>query len=106
MEFVGGGGRGDGRGIRGDCAGEPPVEQQGAGEEVGGVEAVDGEGDDVVEGDGGADVDEGEEAGDDYCDEDGGEGDGGAGFDLRGFVSTGCSWEVGGVGLGNVRGED
>ena len=39
------------------------VEEEGEGDEVGGVEAGDGEREDVVEGDGGAEFDEGEETG-------------------------------------------
>ena len=59
-------------------------EEEGFGDDVGGVEAADAEGDDVVEGGGGADVDEADEAGDEGGDEDGEEGDGGFGLDLRG----------------------
>lgn len=44
-------------------AGDAAVEEEGADEEVGGVEGADDEGDDVVEGSGGADVYEDEEAG-------------------------------------------
>ena len=51
-------------GARFDEAGAAPPEKKRAGEEVSRVEAVDGEGDDIVESDRGAYVDEPEEAGD------------------------------------------
>ena len=57
-------------------------EQQALGDDVGGVEAADAEGDDVVEGGRGADVDKADEAGDDGRDHDGQERDRGAGLDL------------------------
>lgn len=68
----------------GACAAAP--EKEGFSDDVGGVEGADAEGDDVVEGGGGADVDEADEAGDEGGDEDGEEGDRGVGLDLRGFV--------------------
>lgn len=71
-----------GRGRRGDGAVEAALQEQGAGEEVGCVEAVDGEADDLVEGGRGADVDEGEEDGDDDGGDDGDQRDRGAGFYL------------------------
>ena len=57
-------------------------EEQALGNDVGGVETADAEGDDVVEGCGGADVDEADEAGDEGCYHDGEEGDCGFGLDL------------------------
>ncbi len=60
----------------------PAPEEQGFGNDVGSVEAADAEGNDVVEGGGGADVDEADEAGDEGGDEDGEEGDGVFGLDL------------------------
>ncbi len=72
-----------------DLARAPAPEEQGLGDDVGGVEAADAEGDDVVEGGGGADVDEADEAGDEGGDEDGEEGDGGFGLHLFCFVGGG-----------------
>ena len=66
-----------------DCARAPAPKEEALGDEVGGVEAADAEGDDVVEGGGGAEVDEADEAGDEGCDDDGEQGDGGFGLDLR-----------------------
>ena len=73
--------------VRVDLAGCASPEEEGAGDEVGGVEAGGGEGDEVFEGGGGADVDEGEEGGDDGDDGDGDYWDRGAGFDLAVGVS-------------------
>jgi len=70
------------RGAGANAAGEAAVEQEGFGDDVGCVEAADGEGDDVVEGGGGAEVDEADEAGDAGGDDDGVDGDGAAGLDL------------------------
>ena len=58
-------------------------EQEAFGDDIGGVEAADAQGDDVVKGGGGADIDEADEAGDDGCYHDGEEGDCGFGLDLR-----------------------
>ena len=66
----------------GDGAGAAAVEHQDAAHEVGGVEAGDGEGEDVVEDGGGAEVDEGEETGEDCGHADGVERYGAAGFYL------------------------
>ena len=52
-----------------------------------GVKTADAEGDDVVEGGGGADVDEADETGDEGCYNDGEEWDCGFGFNLRGRIS-------------------
>ena len=60
---------------RGDVALESVVEQERRREEVAAVEAGDGEGDDVVEGGVGADVDELQEHGEQADDEDGDDGD-------------------------------
>ena len=60
-------------------------EEEGFGEDVGCVEAADAEGDDVVEGGGGADVDEADGAGDAGHDHDCIQGDGGIGLDLFGL---------------------
>jgi len=81
-------------GGEGDGAGAAAPEEDGAGDEVGGVKACDSEGDDIVEGDGGADVDEGEEAGDEGCGGDGDDGDGGLGVQL-------CFGETSQFGRGN-----
>ena len=61
----------------------PAPEEEAFGDDVGGVEAADAEGDDVVEGGGGANVDEADEARDDGCDHDGEERDCRSGLDLR-----------------------
>ena len=66
-----------------DGTGTSAPEQEAFGDDVGGVEAADAEGDDVVKCGGGADVDEADEAGDDGCYHDGEERDCGAGLDLR-----------------------
>ena len=71
-------------------------EEEGFRDDVGRVEAADAEGDDVVEGGGGADVDEADGAGDEGGDEDGEEGDGVFGLDLWGFTVNehiSISWE-------------
>ena len=58
-------------------------EEEAFGDDVGGVEAADAEGDDVVEGGGRADVDKADEAGDDGCYHDGEKRNCGFGLDLR-----------------------
>ena len=58
-------------------------EEEAFGDDVGGVEAADAEGDDVVECGGRADVDEADEAGDDGCYHDREKRDCGFGLDLR-----------------------
>lgn len=65
---------------------EAAVEDEADGEEVGTEETADDEGDDGVEGGGGADVDEGEKEGDYYSEGEGVERKFAAGFDL-GVVS-------------------
>lgn len=69
-----------------DGAAEAVVEEQGLGEDVRGVEAADAEGDDVVEGGGGADVDEADGAGDGGHDGDCVHGDRAIGLDLYKFL--------------------
>lgn len=78
--IVGGLGEGDvgvvvGVGVREDAAGDAAVEEEAFGDDVGGVEGGDGEGDDAVEGDGGTEVDEADEAGEGGGDDDGVDGD-------------------------------
>ena len=65
-----------------DVAPDAPPEQQRFGRGVGGVEGGDADGEDDVEGGGGAEVDDADEAGDDGDDVDGVEGDGCVGVDL------------------------
>lgn len=65
-----------------DAAGDAAVEEETLGDDVGGVEGADAEGNDVVEGGGGAEVDEADEAGDAGGDDDGVDGDGAADLDL------------------------
>ena len=77
-----------------DRARAPAPKEEALGDEVRGVEAADAEGDDVVEGGGGAEVDEADEAGDEGCDYDGEQGDRGLGLDLR---RSAISWK------GNVQ---
>ena len=57
-------GEGGAVGLMLDAACAAAVEEEGQGDEVGGVEAGDADREDVFEGDGGAEADEGEEAGD------------------------------------------
>ena len=66
-----------------DAAGQPAPQQESSGDHVGAVEAVDTERDDVVKRGWRAQTDEKEEHGYDGCQEDGGEGDGGARVNLR-----------------------
>lgn len=67
---------------RDDAACRPSPEEKGDGEEVGGVQANDGDGDDRVEDVRGTEDDEGEEEEDESADGDGAEGDSGGGVDL------------------------
>ena len=64
----------------GACA--ATVEEEGFGDDVGGVEGADAEGDDGVEGGGGADADEANDNGDERGDDDGEGWDGGFGLEL------------------------
>ena len=65
-----------------DVAADAAPEEEGLGDSVGGVEGRDADGEDDVEGGGGAEVDDADEAGDDGDDVDGVEGDGCVGVDL------------------------
>ena len=65
-----------------DGAADAVIEEEGFGEDVGGVKGADADGDDVVEGGGGADVDEANSAGDARHDHGCAEGDSGVGLDL------------------------
>lgn len=62
------------------CA--PAPEEKAFGDDIGSVETADAEGNDIVEGGGGANVDEADETGDEGCYDDGEEGDCGFGLDL------------------------
>ena len=73
--------RGVGVAVR-DVASEAATEQEGARDQVGGVEALQDEGDDVVEGGGAADVDHAQESGEARHDHDGDQGDRGPSADL------------------------
>lgn len=68
-------------------------EEEADGEEIGAEEAGDDEGDHGVEGFGRADVDEGEEEGDEGCDADRAEGEFSAGVDLGGSLRLGLKGE-------------
>ena len=74
-------------------------EEERAGDEVGGVEARGRERDDVFEDGGGADVDEGQQGGDQRHEADGDDGDRGTWFELGVGVSgkaVMCAWGMGG----------
>ena len=71
-----------------DVASNAVPEQEGFGEHVGGVEAADAEGNDVVEGGCGADVDEADGARNARHDHDCVHGDGGVGLDLLCHLSN------------------
>jgi hypothetical protein len=73
-----------------EVAAEAAPEEQADGEEVGEVEAFEDEGDCAVEGGAVADVDEGEEGGEDGDDEDGYLGDGAALVDLGDLLAMGA----------------
>lgn len=66
-----------------DAAGAAAVEEEALGDDVGCIQVRDAEGDDVVEGGGGPDVDQADDAGGEGGDEDGVDGDGAAGLDLE-----------------------
>lgn len=78
---------------------EAAVEEEGDGDEVGDVEGFEGEGEQVLEGGGGADVDETEEGAGDDGGGYGAHGDAGAAVDLGGFFLLGWfkEGEVGGM---------
>lgn len=77
-----------------DGASAPPPEKERAGGKVGGVEAGDGEGENVVEDHRGAEIDQGQEAGDNGRDRDGVEGDRCSWVDLRGTIVRRCHTRV------------
>ena len=81
-----------GRFANGTCA--PAPEEEALCDDVGCVETADAEGDDIVEGGGGADVNEADQAGNQGCYHDGQERDCSFGLDLSGFVSRkfGATW--------------
>lgn len=79
-------------GGRSDGAADAVVEEEGFSEDVGGVERAYAKGDDGVEGSGGADIDEADEARDKSHDEDGMEWDRGGRLDLQLSVSVCSIW--------------